>query len=115
MNDPDVWCLKKNTHLWTVPPEVSVFNPALGANETNASKILNTMLGAAPIPPAPPALGGTGLSRGSAAGAHRAARAGLADGGAAAGGPESTCVYHGSQHTDLFSVWAIHRDALRND
>ena len=40
----------------TVPPEVSVFNPALGANETNASQILNTMLGAAPIPPAPPPL-----------------------------------------------------------
>lgn len=35
---------------------VSVFTPALGANETNASQILNTMLGAAPIPPAPPPL-----------------------------------------------------------
>ena len=31
-------------------------NHALGANQTNASQILNTMLGSAPIPPAPPPL-----------------------------------------------------------
>lgn len=35
---------------------VSVLNHALGANQTNASQILNTMLGSAPIPPAPPPL-----------------------------------------------------------
>ena len=50
--------MQKTTHL-TVPPflpEVSVFNQAFSANQTNASQILNTLLGSAPVPPAPPPL-----------------------------------------------------------
>ena len=50
--------VQKTTHL-TVPPflpEVSVFNQAFSANQTNASQILNTLLGSAPVPPAPPPL-----------------------------------------------------------